>query len=160
MTYRQPFNLDQMLHRGEYASPEEAAAKALIPRKISIKALMGITQDFTTSDLAISWSLFIYRFGWFMAFVVIVIWNIVHPWPTHWWVNFSYVGYVFIEFFIGVTVTVWFTWGSIRDLKKLFARLKIVQRNALDDGTVVGHRNLDEVGLSAIEPPRDVGTED
>ena len=52
------------------------------------------------------------------------------------------------------------TWGSILDLKKLFARLKIVQRNALDDGTVVGHRNLDEVGLSAIEPPRDVGTED
>lgn len=153
LTYRQPFNLDQMLHRGQYAAPEEAAMKALIPKKISIRALMGITKDFTTGDLAISWSLFIYRFGWFVAFVSIVAWNIVHPWPANWWVNFSYIGYVFIEFFIGVTVTVWFTWGSIVDLKKLFAKLRVVRRNALDDGTVVGHRNLDEVGLAAIDLP-------
>ncbi len=152
LTFRRPFNIDRMLHRGEYASPEEKLRQASLPKRISVRSLMGITPDFTMSDWAISLSLFIYRFGWFVAFVVIVIWNIISPWPEHWWINFSYISYVFIEFFVGVAVTIWFTWGSIIDLKKLFANLKIVGRNPLDDGTVIGHRNLDDVGIEALGP--------
>ncbi len=47
---------------------------------------------------------------------------------------------------MGVT-TVWFWVGGVRDLVRLFRRLKTVRRNDLDDGMVVGHRNLDEVDL-------------
>lgn len=153
-TYRTPFNLDRMLHRGPYAPPEEKAHKSSLPQRISIRALLGITTSFTRSDMLISMSLFIYRFGWFVAFVVIVIWNIVHPWPEHWWVNYSYLGYVALEFVVGVSVTIWFTWGSIVDLRKLFVHLQSVRRNPLDDGTVVGHLNLDEAGLGALEANR------
>jgi hypothetical protein len=151
ITYRTPFNLDRMLHRGIHAPPEERDIQSSLPKRISIKALLGITASFTRSDMFISMSLFIYRFGWFVAFVVIVIWNIIHPWPEHWWVNYSYIGYVALEFVVGVSVTIWFTWGSIVDLKKLFIHLKSVARNPLDDGTVVGHQNLDEAGIAALE---------
>ena len=150
-TYRQPFNLDRMLHRGQYASDEEKAMKDALPKKLTIRSLLGITSTFTRSDMFISMSLFVYRFGWFVAFVVIVIWNIIHPWPEHWWVNYSYVSYVALEFIVGVSVTVWFTWGSIIDLKKLFIHLRSVTRNPLDDGTVVGHQNLDDAGIAALE---------
>ena len=42
---------------------------------------------------------------------------------------------------------VWFTWGGVRDIRDLFKRLKSQKINDLDDGTVVGHQNLDEIAL-------------
>ncbi len=148
LTYREPFNLNRMLHRGPYASPEEAAVKAGIPRKFSIKALVGITPEFTRGDKAISLSLFGYRFLWFIAFVIITAWNLWHPWPMHWWVNFWYLTGVLLELVLGVIVTVWFIWGTTVDLRRLFRALDLVLRNPLDDGTVVRHHNLDEPGPS------------
>jgi SSS family solute:Na+ symporter len=45
---------------------------------------------------------------------------------------------------IGVVTSVWFTWGGVRDLRRLFRSLRSVKRDALDDGTVVNRRNLGE----------------
>jgi solute:Na+ symporter, SSS family len=53
-------------------------------------------------------------------------------------------------------MVVWFTWGGVRDIKQLFERLRTTQKNALDDGTVVGHKNLDEAAASQGEPASDV----
>jgi hypothetical protein len=44
----------------------------------------------------------------------------------------------------GRDTTVWFIWGGIRDLRRLFKSLKTVNRSDLDDGMVVAHHNLDE----------------
>jgi hypothetical protein len=53
---------------------------------------------------------------------------------------------------IAIVMVVWFTWGGLKDIRELFARLRTAQRNALDDGTVAGHANLDEVA-----PPKPLG---
>jgi SSS family solute:Na+ symporter len=44
-----------------------------------------------------------------------------------------------------VVTGIWFTWGGLRDMRRLFSRLRTQRINALDDGTVIGHRNLDEL---------------
>ena len=41
-----------------------------------------------------------------------------------------------------VAITVWVTIGGLRDLKELKHTLGTLKRDAHDDGTVVGHRNL------------------
>jgi SSS family solute:Na+ symporter len=148
LTYRQPFNLDRMLHRGPYAIAGEhkIAESAMGRRKFSFKTLVGITPEFTTSDKAISLSLFGYRIAWFVVFAVITIWNIPQAW--RWseasWIAFWRVTAIWLPFVIAIVMVVWFTWGGLRDIKQLFARLRTAQRDALDDGTVVGHENLDD----------------
>src|SRR5688572_12462979 len=82
LTYRQPFNLDRMLHRGPYAIEGEykIADSAMGKRKWSLKTLIGITPEFTSADKAISLSLFGYRIAWFVVFAVITIWNLPPSW--------------------------------------------------------------------------------
>jgi hypothetical protein len=49
---------------------------------------------------------------------------------------------------MSLVTAVWFTWGGTRDIIRLFKRLKSEAVNELDDGTVVGHQNLDEATLT------------
>lgn len=57
---------------------------------------------------------------------------------------------VIIPVSISVVITVWFTWGGIRDMRRFFCDLNKQKTNLRDDGTVVGHQNLDE----SIEPAK------
>ena len=153
LTCREDFNLDRMLHRGQWAiKGEHHVAPTTIPRKISWRLLLGITPEYTASDTTISVSLFVYRFAWFAVFAVITTWNILRPWPEQWWVNFFHATYVIMPFAIGIVVTVWFTWGGLRDLRRLFIRLKTVSENPLDDGTVSHHHNLGEEAVAPRLP--------
>ncbi len=148
LTYREPFNLDRMLHRGPYAiaGEQKIAESAMSKRKWSFKTLLGITPEFTTSDKAISLSLFGYRIACFAVFAVVTVWNIpaAWRWPESRWMAFWRVTAIWLPFIIAIVMVVWFTWGGLRDIKQLFARLRTTQRDALDDGTVVGHENLDD----------------
>jgi len=153
-----------MLHRGPYAIAGEhkVAESAMTRRRFSFSRLIGITPEFTTGDKAISLSLFIYRIAWFILVAVITIWNLprVVPeewhWPEHWWVNFWRVTGIWLPFVIAIVMVVWFTWGGVRDIQQLFVRLRTTQKNALDDGTVVGHKNLDEAAATHAAPTGDV----
>jgi SSS family solute:Na+ symporter len=115
--------------------------------KFSFARLIGITPEFTTGDKAISMSLFLYRIAWFAVFAIITVWNIPRSWrwPEKWWINFWHVTCIWLPFIIAIVMVVWFTWGGTKDIRELFVRLRTAQRNALDDGTVAGHANLDEV---------------
>ncbi len=52
-----------------------------------------------------------------------------------WWANWWLFKLVFTGV-IGVITTVWFLIGGFKDLSAMFGRLKTIQRNADDDGTV------------------------
>ena len=146
LTCREDFNLDRLLHRGEWSRVgDSAVASTNQRRKFSLKLLLGITPEFTKGDMTISLSLFFYRFGWFVLFAVVTTWNLIHPWPERWWVTFFHLTLVLVPFVIAGFVLVFFTWGNARDLRTLFRRLKTVHENPLDDGTVVSHENLDEM---------------
>jgi len=142
LTCKKDFNMDRMLHRGQYAveqpSPETAR------RKWQWGAVIGFDREFTRGDKIISGSLFAWSMFWFAVFAVMTVLYLITPWPASAWSTYWHLYAIIIPIFVGVVTTIWFTWGGTRDLLRLFRDLPNVKRNALDDGSVVNHHNLDE----------------
>lgn len=137
LTSRQEFNLNKMLHRGQYAvdaNGNPAPEPDRPPRTLA--ALVGIDEHFTRGDKLQAIAMFTYFMGFFAIFVVISIWNIIHVWPDQWWSNYWYYACIWLPIILGFVTSVWFTIGGIRDLRRLFSRLKTLQRNPNDDGRV------------------------
>jgi hypothetical protein len=58
-------------------------------------------------------------------------------WPTDWWWNYLLVTAIILPLLIGVITTIWFGWGGIRDLGRLFSRLGKKRGDSDDDGEMV-----------------------
>jgi len=147
LTCRNDFNMDRMLHRGAYADlvPETGLAQPVPPkRKLNVGRLIGFDENFTLGDKFIAGSLFAWSMFWFVVMVVGTLWNLAVPWPAAWWSLFWHIAGVGIPAVMALVTAVWFTWGGLKDMRDLFRRLNVQRVNNLDDGTVVGHRNLDE----------------
>lgn len=144
LTCKEDFNLDRMLHRGKYAL-KDRTAESITPSKLNWKEfLFGFDKNFTCGDKFISLGVFSWTIFWFVIFLIGVIWNVIVPWPIHWWSNFWYYYMIFLPLIITVATTMWFTVGVIRDLRQMYHHLETVDRSDLDDGRVVGHHNLDD----------------
>ncbi len=164
LTCKQDFNMERMLHRGPYAV-EAYALEPSIQLEPSIwQKLIGIDENFTRGDRILSYAVFAWSMFWFGVFVVVTALNLISPWPTRWWAEYWYVVGILMPLGIGVVTSVWFTLGGVRDLRRLFRHLQTTQRNILDDGRVVDHRNAGDVPLVALnaepsepETPAEVG---
>jgi SSS family solute:Na+ symporter len=156
LTCREDFDMDAMLHRGRHAAaPQPGDAPALVAPvgfKAKMLGIIGIDSNFTFGDKVLSISVFSWGMFWFFVFLIVTAWNLlVSRWSGQLWSDYYHVTGVLIPFGIAVVTCVWFTWGGIRDLRRMFASLRTVRRNAHDDGTVVGHRNLDEAEADATK---------
>jgi len=147
---REGFDMDRMLHRGKFAADAGPDAKAWVRPKFAWSRLIGFDNEFTRGDKIIAGSMFGWNMFWFAIFVIVSIWNIFHRWPLSWWSKYWHIAAILMPLTVGIVTTVWFTWGGVRDLRRMFKALRIVGRDARDDGTVVGHSNLDE--LNAPKP--------
>ena len=140
MGWCKPFNLDRLLHRGEYADEDEKARMARAKaKKVSIFArIIGIDNEYTRGDKIIAWSVFlysiVYRLG--IAFGVVLLWNMGSPWPKAWWGKYYYVTSLIIPMIVGCVSTVWFIWGGIRDGRRLFKDLEARVVDTSDNGFV------------------------
>jgi SSS family solute:Na+ symporter len=131
LTCRQPFNMDKLLHRGEYAT-EPLAALTKAPGKWK---WFGVTSEFSRGDrviyaLKIGWTGF-----WVAAFIVGTILALTvgvsnGAWAK-WWLFQIVVGAV-----VGVITIVWFLIGGMKDLKDLMNTLRNPEREETDNGTV------------------------
>ena len=134
------YNLDKLLHRGEYADEAEKArlAKAATVKVSLLSRIVGIDGEYTRGDRIIAWSVFVYsivyRLG--IAFVVVFFWNMASPWPKSWWGNYYYITSLIIPMIVGCVSTVWFLWGGIRDGIQLFRDLDKRVIDAADNGFV------------------------
>jgi hypothetical protein len=148
VTYKGAYNLDRMLHRGQYNTDGVGNIKSPWTWRSMWGKLIGITPDYTRGDKAIVWSIFIYTFGYQigLCFVGVLIWNYFHKWPDEWWSNYFFITNYIVAPIIGVITTIWFLWGGAVDVFKLFRDLKARVANPLDNGMVEGH-----VALSDIE---------
>lgn len=148
-TCKEAFNMDRMLHRGIYSlEKKEAPADGAAARwKFKWGSLIGINNDFTRIDKAISISVFSWKMLWVAAGCIMVFWNVFDRWPLTWWSNYWYIKMILIPMILTVPTSIWFAWGGIRDLLILMDRLKKLKRNERDDGTVVGHVSADDVAL-------------
>ncbi|MDD5727188.1 MAG: hypothetical protein PHV59_01370 [Victivallales bacterium] len=144
LTYRKPFNLDRMLHRGKYSDGESMENTSPWTWRNVYNKLIGIDDEYTTGDKVIVWSVFGYAvvFQFFIAFVGVLIWNAIDPWPAEWWSWYFFINVVVVGIIIGTVSTVWFIIGGVIDLRRLFKDLGKRVDNPLDDGWVEKHVSL------------------
>jgi solute:Na+ symporter, SSS family len=142
LTCREDFNMDRLLHRGAYAIQDDVVAEQTTLDRFSLQRFIGIDRQFTTGDKVLSWSVFLWSLAWFVVFVLITLWNLVQRWPTRWWATYWRYELIIIPLAISVVTTVWFAWGGIRDMVRLFRALQTVRRSEKDDGRVVDHHNV------------------
>jgi SSS family solute:Na+ symporter len=138
ITCKKEFNLDKMLHRGQWAVDSNGRPAPRPPKPPrTFRDLLGIDEHFTRGDKIIAGVLFYYTMMWFVIFVVISTWNIIHIWPDSWWCTYWFYANVVIPIVLGSITSVWFTIGGYTDLRKLFKRLKVLHRDSHDDGRVI-----------------------
>ncbi len=134
------YNLDKLLHRGEYADEDEKArmAQAAKARISIISRLVGIDHEYTRGDRILAWAAFlysmVYRLG--IAFLGVLLWNMAKPWPKAWWGKYYYITSLIVPMAIGTVSTIWFLWGGIRDGIRLFRDLESRTRDSRDNGLV------------------------
>ena len=135
------YNLDKLLHRGEYADDaEKERMRRAAEVKVSILSrIVGIDGEYTLGDRIIAWSVFVYsivyRLG--IAFLLVFLWNMGSPWPKSWWGNYYYIVHLIIPIIVGCVSTVWFLWGGIRDGIQLFRDLDKRVIDESDNGMVM-----------------------
>lgn len=128
-TCRKEFNLDKMLHRGEYNLEHfvaSSADKSVEKKGFNWNKLAGITAEYSRGDRILAWSIVIWTTYGFLFFLVELFWNLVPAW--RWsemtWVKVFLYYTLPLNLLVGIVTTIWFTWGSSRDLYRLFHALR------------------------------------
>ena len=139
---RRVFNVDKLLHRGEYVVESDHQATggvAVAKQKWNWRSALGITADFTRGDkiiYGITIGKAILFFGlWLVMTTAVYTVGVSEEGGA------TYHYYVNAMFFIvtSFVVMVWLSIGGIRDLLRLYQDLKVAQRDHADDGTVRDH---------------------
>ncbi|HBG26277.1 MAG: hypothetical protein A2Y10_13365 [Planctomycetes bacterium GWF2_41_51] len=135
------FNLERMLHRGEYAiksdheknfSPEKSSKKGVFNLIVS---RLGMTSEFSFGDKIIFYSSIFWSILWFVIFVAGCIIAKIRGSSAQAWLNY-WETYLKIYVAIAFLVTIWFAIGGISNLFSMLKRLSTMKRDHEDDGTV------------------------
>jgi Na+/proline symporter len=149
LTYRRPYNLERMLHRGKYNTDGVRNIRSAWTWRSVWGKLIGITPDYTRGDKIIVWLIFVYTFGYQIGLCVllVIVWNCFQPWSDSWWSTFYFVNNFLIAPVACLITAVWFMWGGLIDIKQLFKDMAKRVDNPLDNGTVEGHVSVADILL-------------
>lgn len=144
LTQRQPYNLDRLLHRGEYDVAHEYKEPFKWTLGNACQKLIGITPEYSLGDRIIAWSVFgyaiVYKFGF--CFLGVLVWNWISPWPSEWWSSYFFITSLCVTGILGIVSTFWFLVGGVIDLRQLFVDLAARIDDPLDNGMVEDHVSL------------------
>ena len=140
---KRQFNLERMLHRGQYAIEGHTLP---VEHKNRLLRLVGITDEFSRGDRILAVSVVCWNLGWIALFCVVTAINVIQPLSNQWWAGFWKV-FMWSYLAIGVPVTVWFTVGGIMDIRGLYRTLETSVRDHTDDGRVA----VEPVPKEAVE---------
>lgn len=125
-----PFNLDRMLHRGEYAdanAPAEAAATGL--------GIFKMGPEYSRSDKI----LYLASYGWMTMCGAVFLFGLAYHrmfgTTAEGWTHFWYY-LVWLAVGMGSVMIVWFTVGGLRDMFDMLRLLRTAVRDHSDDGMV------------------------
>ncbi|OHB55544.1 MAG: hypothetical protein A2Y12_03815 [Planctomycetes bacterium GWF2_42_9] len=144
------FNMDRMLHRGEYAiKSEHVNVKAEPVRGWKVLFNWGGV-EFNRADnficcFTVGWQMF-----WMIAFVIGSICAITIGIPDKLWSSWWLFG-IIINSLVGAVAVVWLLIGGFRDLFAMFDSLKMAQIDESDDGRVVKDHNLADKEINTCE---------
>ena len=138
LAYRKPFNLDKMLHRGEYADDKSKVITTKWTLRNVFSKLIGINPEYSKGDRIIARAVFCYTFiyRFIICFVLVLIVNQIWPWRPKHWSMYYFITLILIPSIIGIISTFWFSIGGIIDLKRMFHDLAARKRDFTDDGRV------------------------
>lgn len=136
---KKDFNMNKMLHRGEYADQTEkpAVAEKAISNRFKF---LGINKEFTRSDKIVYGIAYGWTFLWVFVFIIATIYNLSKNVSDLSWLAF-WKYYVLINLSVSIVVIIWFISGGVRDLRSMFRRLSTMVRDDKDDGTVRTDKN-------------------
>ncbi len=134
------FNLDKLLHRGQYAIDGEVEeGTGTISQRWR---LLGVTSEFGRRDkflYLVTWG---WNLTWVAVFLVGTVYFLTRDVPggdwSQWdalWLKFWH-SKIWIELSVAVVVVIWFTLGGVKDVKKLLNSLSSRQVDEKDDGFV------------------------
>ena len=129
------FNLNKMLHRGEYDVSDDHKKADTAPTS-KFWRLLNITDEFTFTDRILAVGLVCWNACWVTVFVVVLICHWGDWVPESFWYSF-WRFWVLLQIGIGVPTTVWFTIGGFKDIRAMMKRLATLHRDDTDDGRVI-----------------------
>lgn len=137
------FNMDRLLHRGEYTVPGDRSELSPVEKQHPVKAMLGIGKEYTRQDklicrLSIGWTLL-----WIVVFAIGLVWNSLTETSVNSWSVFWRI-WVYVFFAVSTVVTVWLTLGGILDTRAMLLRLKTVLRDDRDNGWEDGRETADQ----------------
>ncbi len=130
---RREYDLDQLLHRGQYAITGEVNVVDRVPSKGW--RLLGMGKEFTRGDKFIYIMNYVWTGAWLLVFIIGTIYNLTHDVSDESWLQFWRI-YLAIHVAISVIVIIWFLIGGFRDIGTMHHKLKTEIRDDRDDGYI------------------------
>ena len=129
----EPFNMDKLLNRGEYAIEGETRVVTNTTELGWKIFLMG--KEFTKTDKMIYILNYVWTGMWTIVFIIGTIYNLSNEVGDGSWMAF-WKNYIYIQAIIALITVVWFSIGGFKDLKVMMSKLKTDYRDHGDDGWV------------------------
>ena len=110
------------------------------PKSIWLRVI-NITDEFTIADRFIAIGLLVWYGAWLCLFVLVTIYALLIPgggFSRETWMQFWHV-WVWINLIIGIPITVCLVIGGWRDILRCYERLRTLERDDRDDGSVINH---------------------
>lgn len=135
MTCKEEFNMDKLLHRGQYAMESDSGAE-VVGHKKNWKEFFGINREFSRVDKLIYLGAYTWVLFFFGLNVVCTAWNFfVCEIPNGFWIT-MWKGYAVLIGGVFSFFTIWFTIGGMFNLRDLVRNLRGERSDEMDDGFV------------------------
>jgi solute:Na+ symporter, SSS family len=134
------YNMDRLLHRGQYAIEGEHIVHDHGIRS-RWQQFVGITAEFSKGDRILAIILVVWNAINFLWFVGFTIYNLIQKLffhrlvPDYVWSTYYFVG-LMIVVVLSLPTMVWFTVGGVMDMKLLYKHLDSAVIDETDDGSV------------------------
>ncbi len=130
---KREFDMDKLLHRGQYAIQSEMKVVEEVPLKGW--RMMGMGKEFTRGDKIIYVIAYGWVFLWTVAFLIGTFFNLHGTVPDTSWMTFWKI-FIVINVVVSIAIIIWFSIGGLRDLKDMLFRLRTQIRDHGDSGFV------------------------
>jgi SSS family solute:Na+ symporter len=127
------FNMDKLLHRGEYAVEDEVVVQSGGAR--SWLERLGIDPEFTGGDRVVALVSVGWPIIWSIVFVAGTMYAIVAKPSDQSWLEY-WKWWTWIILAAAIAITVWFTIGGLKDMAYMYRTLRSRAADPTDDGRV------------------------
>ncbi len=95
--------------------------------------MLGMGKEFTRGDRIIFIASYAQTAFWILVFIVGTVYNLHHDVPDEAWAWF-WKFYFLVQLVVSLFVIVWFSIGGFKDISAMLGRLRVMKRDADDDG--------------------------